>query len=60
MRAVKLLGEAGFRMDDGVMTRAATGEPLSFEITVNSRGQERLALNYAKSLQRIGSRRGSG
>jgi peptide/nickel transport system substrate-binding protein len=53
-RAVELLAAAGYRLEDGVMIRRDTGEPLSFEITVNSRGQERLALNYAKSLQRIG------
>jgi peptide/nickel transport system substrate-binding protein len=52
--AVELLAAAGWRLDGGVMTHAASGEPLTFEITVNSRGQERLALNYAKSLQRIG------
>ncbi len=52
-RAVELLAEAGYRLEDGVMTRRG-GDPLAFEITVNSRGQERLALNYAKSLQRIG------
>jgi peptide/nickel transport system substrate-binding protein len=53
-RAVELLGAAGFGLVDGAMTRRANGAPLAFEITVNSRPQERLALNYAKSLQRIG------
>ncbi len=53
-RAVELLGAAGFALVDGVMTRRSSGAPLAFEITVNSRPQERLALNYAKSLQRIG------
>jgi peptide/nickel transport system substrate-binding protein len=51
-RAVGLLAQAGYALDDGVMRR--NGEELSFEITVSSRPQERLALNYAKSLQRIG------
>ncbi len=36
------------------MRRRGSGEPLAFEITVNSRPQERLALNFAKSLERIG------
>ena len=31
-----------------------TGEPFAFEIMVNSRQQERLALNFAQGLQRIG------
>jgi peptide/nickel transport system substrate-binding protein len=36
------------------MRRAGGGDPLAFEITVSSRPQERLALNFAQSLQRIG------
>jgi peptide/nickel transport system substrate-binding protein len=53
-RAVELLTAAGYQMDGGVMRRRSSGEEFAFEITVNSRPQERLALNYAKSLQRIG------
>lgn len=53
-RAVTLLNEAGYAMQDGQMRSRATGDPLTFEITVNSRPQERLALNYAQALQRIG------
>lgn len=53
-RAVDLLYQAGYRLEDGVMRKRAGGEALGFEITVSSRPQERLALNYAKSLQRIG------
>lgn len=53
-RAVQLLGEAGYALEDGQMRRRGSGEPLAFEITVNSRPQERLALNFAQSLQRIG------
>jgi peptide/nickel transport system substrate-binding protein len=53
-RAVGLLEAAGFTLTDGVMRRRRSGEALAFEITVSSRPQERLALNYAKSLQRIG------
>ncbi len=52
-RAVELLAAAGYALDDGAMRRR-DGEALAFEITVSSRPQERLALNYAKSLQRIG------
>jgi peptide/nickel transport system substrate-binding protein len=53
-RAVGLLRDAGFAITDGVMRRATTGAPLSFEIMVGDRAQERLALNYAGSLARIG------
>lgn len=53
-RAVELLSAAGYALQDGLLRRRSDGEPLSFEITVNSRPQERLALNYAKSLQRVG------
>ncbi|MGL4729749.1 MAG: extracellular solute-binding protein [Bosea sp. (in: a-proteobacteria)] len=53
-KAIALLGEAGFALRDGVMRNKASGAALSFEITVSSRQQERLALNYAQSLMRIG------
>lgn len=53
-RALELLGSAGYAIVDGEMRRRSTGEALTFEITVLSRAQERLALNYTKSLQRIG------
>jgi peptide/nickel transport system substrate-binding protein len=53
-RALALLAEAGFeRVGDGLRSRT-TGEPLGFEILVVSRDQERIALNYAGSLARIG------
>jgi peptide/nickel transport system substrate-binding protein len=52
-RAVMLLRDAGYTIADGTM-RNATGVPLSFEIMVGDRAQERLALNYADSLARIG------
>ena len=52
-RALALLSEAGWTLHDGVLRRE-TGEPFTFEILVNSRSQERLALNYAQGLERIG------
>ncbi|KAA2236975.1 extracellular solute-binding protein [Salinarimonas soli] len=52
--ALRLLGEAGFGLQNGTLRRRDTGEPLSFEILVTNRAQERLALNYAGSLARIG------
>jgi peptide/nickel transport system substrate-binding protein len=51
-RALELLGEAGYGLEDGRLTK--DGEPLAFEIMVRDRSQERLALNYADSLARIG------
>jgi len=53
-RALDLLNQAGYGMVDGVLRSMKGGDPLAFEITVTSRPQERLALNYAQSLQRLG------
>ncbi len=51
-RALALLKEAGYEIENGRLSKG--GEPLSFEIMVKDRYQERLALNYADSLARIG------
>lgn len=53
-QALALLNEAGWALDGDVLRRSDTHEPFSFELMVNSRQQERLALNYAQSLARIG------
>jgi len=53
-RALALLADAGYRVVDGALTK--DGAPLAFEIMVKDRNQERLALNYAASLQRVGVR----
>lgn len=52
-RALDLLKGAGYALQDGAL-RNGKGEPFAFEITVTSRPQERLALNYAQSLGRLG------
>ena len=52
-RALKLLAAAGYRLNGEHLVNT-TGEPFRFEITVQSRAQERLALAYAASLARIG------
>ena len=52
-RALALLAKAGYRLEDGQL-KNRSGEVLKFEILVNTRLQEKLALNYANSLQRIG------
>jgi peptide/nickel transport system substrate-binding protein len=46
------LRDAGYQIVDGKL--AKDGTPLAFEIMVEDRNQERLALNYADSLARIG------
>jgi peptide/nickel transport system substrate-binding protein len=51
-RALELLGEAGYKLVDNRLVK--NGDPLSFEIMVANRDQERLALFFASSLQRIG------
>ncbi|MDJ1156875.1 extracellular solute-binding protein [Chelatococcus sp. SYSU_G07232] len=53
-KAFELMEAAGFELADGLLRRKASGEPLSFEIMVASRDQERLALNFAQSLARAG------
>lgn len=53
-RALDLLNQAGYGMVDGVLRSMKGGDPLAFEITVTNRPQERLALNYAQSLGRLG------
>ncbi|MCW2275374.1 ABC transporter substrate-binding protein [Rhodoblastus acidophilus] len=51
-RALALAEQAGWRMEDGALRR--DGHPLSFEIMTQTRDQERIALNYAGQLRRIG------
>ncbi len=51
-RALALLTEGGYQLKEGALTK--DGVPVSFEIMVKDRNQERLALNYAGSLRRIG------
>jgi peptide/nickel transport system substrate-binding protein len=49
-----LLKEAGFESRDGKLVNAQSGAPFEFEILVASRDQERLALAYSRTLERIG------
>jgi len=53
-RALDLFNQAGYRLSDGLLRKEASGEAFTFEITVTSRPQERLALNYASALARLG------
>jgi peptide/nickel transport system substrate-binding protein len=52
--ALALLAQAGWTLEDNVLRRKETGEPFAFEMLVNSRQKERLALNFSQSLLRIG------
>jgi peptide/nickel transport system substrate-binding protein len=52
--ALDLMKAAGYEIRNGALHNVTSGEPFSFEITVSSRQQERLALNYAKAVGRIG------
>src|SRR5690606_10774869 len=52
-QATGLLAAAGYSIRDGLM-REGSGRPLSFEILVATREQERLARTYAGMLKRAG------
>lgn len=51
-RAMALMKAAGWLVDEGIL--AKDGLPFQFEMMVVDRNQERLALNYASTLARIG------
>lgn len=53
-RALELLRAAGWVLKDGQMVQAQTGAPLQFEILLVRPEEEKLALSFARSLQRIG------
>jgi len=52
-RALALLRAAGYSVEGGAL-KDASGAPFAFEILVQTREHERLALNYAGSLKRAG------
>ncbi|MFZ5690513.1 MAG: extracellular solute-binding protein [Pseudomonadota bacterium] len=53
-RALKLLSEAGYELDGTVLRNRETHQPLTFEILVTTRDQERIALAYVRDLKRAG------
>ena len=53
-QALALLAAAGYELKGTVLRNRATGRPLSFEIMVTTRDDERLALAFAASLKRAG------
>ncbi|TNE41737.1 MAG: ABC transporter substrate-binding protein, partial [Alphaproteobacteria bacterium] len=52
--AMALLNAAGWEIKEGKLVHAVTGAPFEFEILLSDRSQERIALNYAASLKRLG------
>ncbi len=52
--ALTLLEQAGYAFKGTHLRNRKTGEPLSFEILVNTRDQERIALAYSRDLKRAG------
>jgi peptide/nickel transport system substrate-binding protein len=54
VRALNLFRSAGYAVKNGKLQSAKTGRPLTFEILVTTRDQERLALAFQSSLRRAG------
>lgn len=54
--ALVLLREAGWKVEDGVLTETATGTRMEFELLMYSPASERLALPFAQNLERLGIR----
>ncbi|WOH69622.1 extracellular solute-binding protein [Bradyrhizobium sp. BWA-3-5] len=53
-QALSLLSEAGYDLDGAVLRQRSTKTPLTFEILVTARDQERIALAYQRDLKRAG------
>jgi peptide/nickel transport system substrate-binding protein len=53
-QALSLLSEAGYDLDGAVLRQRSTKTPLTFEILVTTRDQERIALAYQRDLKRAG------
>lgn len=52
--ALALLAQAGYQLDGAVLRHKTSHRPLTFEILVTTRDQERVALAYARDLKRAG------
>jgi len=53
-KALSLLSQAGFELHGGVLRQRSNKAPLSFEILVDGRDQERIALAFARDVKRAG------
>ena len=49
-----MLNEAGWQADNGRLVHVSTGNPFTFELTVQSREQERTGLHFQRNLRQIG------
>ncbi|MBN9025930.1 MAG: ABC transporter substrate-binding protein [Rhizobiales bacterium] len=52
--ALELLKSAGYELKGNALVNTATGQPLTFEILLKDREQERVGLAYARTLARVG------
>jgi peptide/nickel transport system substrate-binding protein len=52
--ALDLLSQAGYELDGAMLRQRATKAPLTFEILVTTRDQERIALAFSRDLKRAG------
>ncbi|HYZ40334.1 MAG TPA: ABC transporter substrate-binding protein, partial [Stellaceae bacterium] len=52
--ALDLLSQAGYDLDGTVLRQRATNSPLTFEMLVTTRDDERIALAYQRDLKRAG------
>jgi peptide/nickel transport system substrate-binding protein len=53
-RALALLNDAGYELDEAVLRARGSGAPFAFEILVTTKDQERLALAFQRDLKRAG------
>jgi peptide/nickel transport system substrate-binding protein len=53
-RALELFKAAGYELNGTMLRNRSTGQPLTFEIMVTTRDEERLALAFAHQLSRAG------
>ncbi len=53
-RALDLFAAAGYELRGADLVNRSTGKPMSFEIMVTSRDDERLALLFAQAVKRAG------
>ena len=52
--ALNLLSQAGYDLDGSVLRQRSSNTPLTFEILVTTRDQERIALAFSRDLKRAG------
>ena len=52
--ARRLLADAGWSVEDGSLRRTSDGLPMAFEILLVNPGNEKIALNFTRNLERLG------